>query len=263
MSNLAPVAEQSGEPAAAHAGDQPSERASDQPRFAVIVFPGSNCDVDMLAALADVMGAEAAAVRHDATSLDGFDAVMLPGGFSYGDYLRPGAIARFAPIMAEVARFAAEGKPVFGTCNGFQVLTEAGLLPGTLLPNKDQRFICKSAGLQVANADTIFTSDYEDGEVIALPVAHGEGNYFCDEETLEQLRARDQIAFTYHGDNDNGSLADIAGITNEAGNVLGMMPHPERAVEDLLGSSDGKRFFSSLIGALKAQAKAPAQAEAE
>ncbi len=216
-------------------------------RFAVVVFPGSNCDVDMLSALGDVMGVEAEYVRHDSESLEGFDGVFLPGGFSYGDYLRCGAIARFAPVMEEVKRFAEEGKPVFGTCNGFQVLTEAGLLPGALLRNDSLRFVCKRAPLRVVNNDTMFTRHYEADEVILLPVAHGEGNYYCDEETLSELRAGNQIAFTYEGENINGSLEDIAGITNKAGNVLGMMPHPERAVEALLGSEDGKRLFSSVI----------------
>ena len=222
-----------------------------KPRFAVIVFPGSNCDVDMLEALSDVMGVEAEAVRHDATSLEGFDAVMLPGGFSYGDYLRCGAIARFSPVMEEVKRFADSGKPVFGTCNGFQILTEAGLLPGTLIANESLKFVCKPVKLRVANDQTRFTTEYDEGEVIELPIAHAGGNYFCDEETLAELKDNGQIVFTYEGGNPNGSTADIAGITNKAGNVLGMMPHPERAVEALLGSEDGKRLFESLINSIE------------
>ena len=177
--------------------------------------------------------------------LEGFDGVLLPGGFSYGDYLRCGAIARFSTIMEEVIRFAEEGKPVFGTCNGFQILTEAGLLPGVLRRNESLHFICKTVPLKV-NPKTAFTSEYEADEIISLPVAHGEGNYFCDEETLEELKENNQIVFTYN-DNINGSVENIAGITNKAGNVLGMMPHPERAVEDLLGSEDGKRFFASIL----------------
>ena len=216
-------------------------------KFAVVQFPGSNCDLDMLWAVRDVMGASAEFVRHDATSLKGFDGVLLPGGFSYGDYLRCGAIARFAPIMDEVAKLAEAGRPVFGTCNGFQVLTEAGLLPGTLQANQSRKFVCKTVPLRVENANTIFTSGYTSGETISLPVAHGEGNYYCDEATLDGLRANSQIVFTYQGENFNGSTAQIAGITNEAGNVLGMMPHPERAVEDLLGPVDGRRFFGALL----------------
>ena len=215
-------------------------------RFAVVVFPGSNCDADMLWAIREIMGVEADYVRYDETSLAGFDGVLLPGGFSYGDYLRCGAIARFSSIMEEVIRFADEGKPVFGTCNGFQILTEGGVVPGVLRRNDSLRFICKSVPLKVNN-QTTFTSEYEADEVIQLPVAHGEGNYFCDEETLQELKENNQIAFTYATENINGSVANIAGITNKKGNVLGMMPHPERAMEELLGSEDGKRFFASMI----------------
>ena len=214
-------------------------------KFAVIVFPGSNCDADMLWAIRDIMGVEAEYVRYDETSLQGYDGVLLPGGFSYGDYLRCGAIARFSAIMKEVVRFAEEGKPVFGTCNGFQILTEAGLLPGVLRKNESLRFICKTVPLKVNN-QTAFTSEYETDEIIQLPVAHGEGNYFCDDQTLQELKANNQIVFTY-AENINGSVANIAGITNKAGNVLGMMPHPERAMEALLGSEDGKRFFASML----------------
>ncbi|EMF0044907.1 MAG: phosphoribosylformylglycinamidine synthase subunit PurQ [Enterococcus hirae] len=214
-------------------------------KFAVIVFPGSNCDEDMLWAIRDIVGVEAEYVRYDETSLQGYDGVLLPGGFSYGDYLRCGAIARFSAIMKEVVRFAEEGKPVFGTCNGFQILTEAGLLPGVLRKNDSLRFICKTVPLKVNN-QTAFTSEYETDEIIQLPVAHGEGNYFCDDQTLQELKANNQIVFTY-AENINGSVANIAGITNKAGNVLGMMPHPERAMEALLGSEDGKRFFASML----------------
>ena len=216
-------------------------------KFAVIVFPGSNCDADMLWAVQEIMGVEATYVRYDEDSLSGFDGVLLPGGFSYGDYLRCGAIARFSTIMQEVIRFAEEGKPVFGTCNGFQILTEAGLLPGVLRRNESLQFICKTVPLRVANNQTAFTSEYREGEVIQLPVAHGEGNYFCDEETLRELKENNQIVFTYEEENINGSVERIAGITNQAGNALGMMPHPERAMEQLLGSEDGKRFFQSMI----------------
>lgn len=214
-------------------------------KFAVVVFPGSNCDVDLLWAIKDVMGQEAEYVSHKTESLEGFDGVFLPGGFSYGDYLRCGAIARFSPVMKEVVRFAEEGKVVFGTCNGFQILTEAGLLPGALIKNESLRFICDTVPLKVNNRSK-FTSDYEKDEVIHLPVAHGEGNYICDEKTLEELKKNQQIIFTYETP-VNGSLENIAGITNKAGNVLGMMPHPERAVEEILGSVDGKRFFQSIV----------------
>ena len=215
-------------------------------KFAVVVFPDSNCDLDLLWAIKDISGAEAEYVRHDATSLAGFDGVLLPGGFSYGDYLRCGAIARFSNIMKEVVRFANEGKPVFGTCNGFQVLTEAGLLPGVLKRNESLHFVCKMTPITVVNNQTKFTSEYEDQQVLQLPIAHGEGNYYCDETTLKELEENNQIVFKYV-ENVNGSLENIAGITNKAGNVLGMMPHPERAMEALLGSEDGKKFFASIL----------------
>ncbi|UTT42474.1 phosphoribosylformylglycinamidine synthase subunit PurQ [Exiguobacterium aurantiacum] len=215
-------------------------------KFAVIVFPGSNCDLDMYHAVKDVLGEEADYVFHTETSLDGYDGVLLPGGFSYGDYLRCGAIAQFSPIMNEVKRFAEEGRPVLGVCNGFQVLVEAGLLPGVLMRNRDLKFMCKTVELKVETNETMFTNDYALGETIRIPIAHGEGNYYCDDETLETLRANGQIAFTYT-DNPNGSVANIAGITNAQGNVLGMMPHPERAVEALLGGEDGKRLFTSMV----------------
>ncbi|MFK3988226.1 phosphoribosylformylglycinamidine synthase subunit PurQ [Exiguobacterium mexicanum] len=215
-------------------------------KFAVIVFPGSNCDLDMYHAVKDVLGEEADYVFHTETSLDGYDGVLLPGGFSYGDYLRCGAIAQFSPIMSEVKRFAEEGRPVLGVCNGFQVLVEAGLLPGVLMRNRDLKFMCKTVELKIETNETMFTNDYALGETIQVPIAHGEGNYYCDEVTLETLRSNGQIAFTYT-DNPNGSVANIAGITNAQGNVLGMMPHPERAVEALLGGEDGKRLFTSMV----------------
>jgi len=215
-------------------------------KFAVIVFPGSNCDYDMLNALRDVLHATADLVPATATSLAGYDAVILPGGFSYGDYLRSGAIARFAPIMAAVKTFATTGKPVVGICNGFQVLTEAGLLPGALQANRTAKFICKTSPLRIANSATQFTSAYGETTEIALPIAHGEGNYYCDEATLAELRANHQIVFKYV-DNPNGSTANIAGVMNQAGNVLGMMPHPERAVEAILGKTDGLGIFQSML----------------
>lgn len=215
-------------------------------KFAVIVFPGSNCDLDMYHAVKDVLGEEAEYVFHTETSLEGFDGVLLPGGFSYGDYLRCGSIAQFSPIMAEVKCFAEEGRPVLGVCNGFQVLVEAGLLPGVLMRNRDLKFMCKTVDLVVKNNETMFTSEYAAQETIRVPIAHGEGNYYCDDATLAALKANGQIAFTYK-ENPNGSVENIAGITNEAGNVLGMMPHPERAVEALLGGEDGKRLFTSIV----------------
>ncbi|MBF2664985.1 phosphoribosylformylglycinamidine synthase subunit PurQ [Listeria seeligeri] len=220
-------------------------------KFAVIQFPGSNCDLDMLHAIQDILGEEAEHVWHAESSLAGFDAVLLPGGFSYGDYLRTGAIAKFSSIMPEVLRFAEIGKPVLGVCNGFQILTEIGLLPGALIRNNNLHFICKTVPLCVANADTMFTKAYEQNEIIQVPVAHGEGNYYCDDETLQKLQANNQIVFTYEGTNPNGSRADIAGIVNERGNVLGMMPHPERAVEEIIGGTDGLKLFQSVVKAWK------------
>lgn len=216
-------------------------------KFAVLVFPGSNCDIDMYHAIKDELGEEVEYVWHDATDLSGFDGVLVPGGFSYGDYLRCGAMANQSNVMAEVKKFAQAGKPVLGVCNGFQILTEAGLLPGALLRNKNLKFMCRTVGLKVANNDTLFTNQYEVGEIINIPIAHGEGNYFCDDKTLAELKANNQIVFTYSGENPNGSLEDIAGIINERGNVLGMMPHPERAVDALLGSSDGLKVFKSIV----------------
>lgn len=216
-------------------------------KIAVIVFPGSNCDLDIYEALHTVCQADVEYVPHKTTSLAGFDAVMVPGGFSYGDYLRAGAIARFAPVMKEVIRLAKEGKPVFGTCNGFQILTEAGLLPGALKRNNSQQFVCKTVPLEVVNNQTIFTKQYEAHERINLPIAHADGSYYADQATLDKLEANHQVVFRYAEENPNGSLNNIAGITNEAGNVLGMMPHPERAVEAILGNTDGLRLFKSLL----------------
>ncbi|MFJ5771815.1 phosphoribosylformylglycinamidine synthase subunit PurQ [Psychrobacillus sp. NPDC093180] len=216
-------------------------------KFAVIVFPGSNCDLDMYHAIKDELGEEVEYVWHDETDLSGFDGVLLPGGFSYGDYLRCGAISRFSNVMSEVVKAAEAGKPVLGVCNGFQVLTEAGLLPGALLRNKNLKFMCRTVGLKVENNETQFTSAYQKGEVIQIPIAHGEGNYYCDEETLARLKENNQIVFTYASENPNGSIEDIAGIINEKGNVLGMMPHPERAANDIMGGSDGLALFKSIV----------------
>jgi phosphoribosylformylglycinamidine synthase subunit PurQ / glutaminase len=215
-------------------------------KFAVIVFPGSNCDVDMFHAIQDELGEQVEYVWHDEESLEEFDGILLPGGFSYGDYLRSGAIARFSNVMKEVVKAATAGKPVLGVCNGFQILLEAGLLPGAMRRNASLSFMCKPVELRVENNQTMFTAGLKEGQTISIPIAHGEGNYYCDEETLGKLKANNQIVFTYQ-QNPNGSLADIAGIVNEKGNVLGMMPHPERAVDDLLGSSDGLKLFQSVV----------------
>jgi phosphoribosylformylglycinamidine synthase I len=220
-------------------------------KFAVIVFPGSNCDEDAARAVRRVLDAEADLVWHTTGSLDGYDAVIVPGGFSYGDYLRAGAIARFAPVMEAVRSHAEAGRPVLGICNGFQILTEAGLLPGALLPNDVLQFRCQHVALRVETTASPFTNAYTAGQIIHLPIAHGQGAYYADAATLEELRAHDQIIFRYAGENPNGSLDDIAGIVNRERNVLGMMPHPERAVHPLLGSTDGAAVFTSLLNAWK------------
>lgn len=217
-------------------------------KFAVLVFPGSNCDIDCYKAVEDTLGEPVDYVWHTATDLSGYDCILVPGGFSYGDYLRCGAISRFAPVMAEVAKAAEEGKYVLGICNGFQILTEAGLLPGTLRRNESLKFRCHDTVLRVENIDNPFTSLYAEGQEITIPIAHGEGNYYCDEDTLKKLQENRQIIFRYR-DNPNGSVDDIAGIANERGNVVGMMPHPERAVDELLGSEDGKKMFTSILKA--------------
>ena len=216
-------------------------------KFAVLVFPGSNCDIDMFHAIKDELGEEVEYVWHTATTLDGFDGALVPGGFSYGDYLRCGAMANQSNIMSALKEFAAQGKPVLGVCNGFQILTEAGLLPGALIRNKNLKFMCRTVQLKVENNNTLFTNGYEEGEVINIPIAHGEGNYYCDDETLASLQANNQIVFTYEGENPNGSLADIAGIINKEGNVLGMMPHPERAANEIVGGADGLKLFKSIV----------------
>lgn len=217
---------------------------------AVIVFPGSNCDRDMAVAIEQVTGKAPKMVWHRETSLpDGIDFIAVPGGFSYGDYLRCGAIAARSPIVAAVKQAAERGVRVLGVCNGFQVLTEAGLLPGALMRNAGQTFICRTVPLVVANNQSIFTNRYDAGQTIQVPVAHHDGNYFADEATLDQLEGEGRVAFRY-ADSVNGSRRDIAGILNAGGNVLGMMPHPERAVEPAHGGTDGRALFESLIGSL-------------
>lgn len=217
--------------------------------FAVLVFPGSSSDVDCYKAIEQVLQQPVEYVFHTATDLSKYDAIIIPGGASYGDSLRPGAIASLAPVMKEVRRAAEDGRFVLGISNGFHILLESGLLPGVMLRNESLKFRCHSQKLRVENVDTPFTRDYKPGEIIDLPIAHSEGNYYCDEETLQKLRGNRQIVFRYEGSNPNGSLDDIAGICNEQGNVVGMMPHPERAVHQLLGSEDGRRIFTSVLNA--------------
>ncbi|MFQ5536684.1 MAG: phosphoribosylformylglycinamidine synthase subunit PurQ [Gemmatimonadota bacterium] len=228
-------------------------------KVAVITFPGSNCDYDLYKAI-QLAGGEPAFVWHRERGLSEYDAVMLPGGFSYGDYLRAGAIARMSPVMEDVIAFAKGGGPVLGICNGFQILCEAGLLPGALMRNDSLRFLSFPVRIKVERADTIFTSDYAQGQILRLPIAHGEGNYEADAHTLERLEEEGRVVFRYVDAggkptpeaNPNGSAHNIAGIINAGGNVLGMMPHPERAMEEILGSTDGRGIFTSLVKALAA-----------
>ncbi|MFZ1743819.1 MAG: phosphoribosylformylglycinamidine synthase subunit PurQ [Pontixanthobacter sp.] len=219
-------------------------------RSAVITFPGSNCDRDMAVALEQVSGTAPIRVWHgDAVLPDRLDFIALPGGFSYGDYLRSGAMAARSPIVQAVVEAAGRGVPVLGVCNGFQVLTEAGLLPGALMRNAGQNFVCRTVPLKVENSQSLFTNCYETGETIHIPVAHHDGNYFVDDATLTSLEDEGRVAFRYC-DPVNGSRNDIAGVLNQAGNVLGMMPHPERAVEDAHGGSDGRALFESVVRGL-------------
>lgn len=229
-------------------------------RFAVVQFPGSNCDQDCVAAANSFPNATAEYVWHQETSLAAFDAIILPGGFSYGDYLRCGAIARFSPIMRAVVEEARQGKLVIGTCNGFQILCEAGLLPGALVRNRSQAFVCDIVRTRVEVADSPFTHGCAEGTVLRLPIAHGEGCYFADEATLRDLNANRQVMLRYVDEegrpapaaNPNGSLENIAGICNRERNVFGLMPHPDRACDERLGSADGRRIFESMIQAVTA-----------
>ncbi len=224
----------------------------------VVVFPGSNCDSDCWHVLKDVAKSDVQFVWHKESLLPEVDLIVLPGGFSYGDYLRTGAIARFSPVMRSVEEHVRKGYPVLGICNGFQVLLEAGLLPGAMLRNRNLQFICRHVYLKTENTSSPFTNCLKHGEVLRVPIAHGEGNYFCDEQTLETLEATNRIAFRYSSEtgeldeafNPNGSLAHIAGILNEKGNVLGMMPHPERVSEAILGGEDGKKIWDSILSAV-------------
>ncbi|MBI1912558.1 MAG: phosphoribosylformylglycinamidine synthase subunit PurQ [Deltaproteobacteria bacterium] len=226
-------------------------------KFGIIVFPGSNCDHDCYHVVKHVFNQEAEYVWHKETELKGFDCVILPGGFSYGDYLRTGAIARFSPVMNEIVGFAKKGGLVLGICNGFQILTEAGLLPGVLMRNKNLKFICKNVDLKVENNSSPFTGAYSKGQVVSIPIAHADGNYFADSDTIKKLEDTNRIAFRYSTPegaitdevNPNGSLSNIAGLLNEGGNVLGMMPHPERSCETELGITDGRGVFESVLKA--------------
>lgn len=228
-------------------------------KFGVIVFPGSNCDHDCYHVVKHVFGQPAEYIWHKSTSLDGFDCVILPGGFSYGDYLRTGAIASSSPVMNEVVSFANRGGLVIGICNGFQILTEAGLLPGVLMRNRELKFICSHVHLKVGNASSPFTRAYKPGQVVDIPIAHADGNYYAEAETIKRLEGEGRVAFMYSTPegivndeaNPNGALSNIAGILNEKGNVLGMMPHPERACEGELGSLDGRGVFESIIGGMR------------
>jgi phosphoribosylformylglycinamidine synthase len=231
-------------------------------KFAIVVFPGSNCDHDAYHAAHHVIGADATFVWHKETSLGGADVVILPGGFSHGDYLRTGAIARFSPVMTTVAAFAAAGGPVLGICNGFQVLLEAGLLEGAMLRNAGLRFVCEHVHVRVEHADTPFTNRATAGQVLSIPIAHGEGNYYAAPEVIARLEAGRQVLFRYvtpdgveaPGANPNGSVNAIAGICNVSRNVVGLMPHPERACESIVGSADGLVFFESAVAAVTSRA---------
>jgi len=216
-------------------------------KFGVVVFPGSNCDRDVAYVTRDILGQPTRMVWHQDTDIADLDVIILPGGFSYGDYLRCGAIARFSPVMQQVIEHAQKGKFVLGICNGFQVLTEAGLLPGALTRNRDLHFICDRSPLKVERNDLAWTQAYSSGEIITLPIAHGEGRFYADRPTLAELEDNSQIVFRYQGENPNGSLKNIAGICNATGNVLGMMPHPERAADPALGSTDGFKLFAGLL----------------
>lgn len=225
------------------------------PRFAVCVFPGSNCEEDVQYALQNVLGEPAELVWHKESTLDGYDAAILPGGFAHGDYLRVGAIARFSPIMDSVREMAEAGKPVIGICNGFQMLQEAGLLPGAMLRNKTLTYICRYLYLRAERTDSPMTQTLDDGEIVRIPIGHADGNFYADEETLDALERDSRIVFRYvneagerdEASNPNGAAHAIAGITNERGNVVGLMPHPDRCYEPELGTDDGRKLFESLI----------------
>ena len=216
-------------------------------KFGVVVFPGSNCDRDVAYVTRDLLQQPTRMVWHEETDITDLDVVIIPGGFSYGDYLRCGAIARFSPVMQRVVEHAQQGKFVLGICNGFQVLTEAGLLPGALVRNRDLHFICDRVPVKVERSDSPWTQSYSSGQTITLPIAHGEGRFYADRRTLQQIEDNGQVLFRYEGENRNGSMNNIAGICNRQGNVLGMMPHPERASDPMLGGTDGLKLFQGLL----------------
>jgi phosphoribosylformylglycinamidine synthase len=225
-------------------------------KFGVVVFPGSNCDRDVAYVTQDLLSVATRMVWHEETDISDLDLVVIPGGFSYGDYLRCGAIARFSPVMRKVVEHANSGKLVLGICNGFQILTEVGLLPGALVRNENLHFICDRVSLQVERTNLPWTQAYQNHQIVNFPIAHGEGRYYADPETLAQLEANGQVVFRYHGKNPNGSMHNIAGICNAKGNVLGMMPHPERAADAILGGTDGLDLFEGILAATtNAQAK--------
>ncbi|HEV2881949.1 MAG TPA: phosphoribosylformylglycinamidine synthase subunit PurQ [Pyrinomonadaceae bacterium] len=229
-------------------------------KFGVIVFPGSNCDHDAYHVISKHVGQPVSFIWHRETDLTEYDALIIPGGFSYGDYLRAGALASFSPVMSSVREFAGRGGLVLGICNGFQILCESGLLPGALIRNRDLHFVCEHVRVRVESADTPFTNELKRGQILSMPVAHAEGNYVCDDETLQELQREDRIIFRYCDStgratpevNPNGARDNIAGICNRERNVVGLMPHPERACEDLLGSADGRGLFHSLAATLAA-----------
>jgi phosphoribosylformylglycinamidine synthase I len=235
-------------------------------KFGVVIFPGSNCDHDTYHVISKVVGQPVDFIWHKEEDIDRFDAIILPGGFSYGDYLRSGAIARFSPVMRSVTEFARDGGLVLGICNGFQILCETGLLPGALLRNRDLKFICEHVNIRVENNSTPFTTAYAPDQVLSVPIAHGEGNYFCDEKTLNELESEGRVIFRYcdaagqvtDEANPNGALNNIAGICNRERNVMGLMPHPERASESMLGCNDGRAVFLSMADALREMLKARA-----
>ena len=229
-------------------------------KFGIVTFPGSNCDYDAYRAVIDTLGEEAAYIWHKDHDLQNSDVIILPGGFSYGDYLRPGAIARFSPVMSEVVEHARRGAPVLGICNGFQIACEAGLLPGALLRNVSLQFISAALTLRVETTDTLFTSAYDKGQILRIPVAHGDGRYTASERELDEMEAADRVVLRYAADdgelttesNPNGSARSIAGIVSAEGNVIGLMPHPERALDETLGSRDGLAFFESILARVAA-----------
>lgn len=223
-------------------------------KFGIIVFPGSNCDRDVAYVTRDILQAPTRMVWHEETDISDIDVVVVPGGFSYGDYLRCGAIARFSPVMQQVVKHANQGKFVLGICNGFQVLTEAGLLPGALMRNREMHFVCDRALIKVVRNDLPWTQAYQSGEIITLPIAHGEGQFYADSDVLQQLEDNGQVLFRYEDNNPNGSINSIAGICNSTGNVLGMMPHPERAADPMLGGTDGLKLFEGLLAKVEALA---------